>query len=85
MPTIEQKPDGQHAITPEEYIRQNFEPTDRLAVVVIDRKEGKVLQRVETAETIAGPKLINPGFATRTPRARTSILRGIGGPESRSF
>jgi hypothetical protein len=56
MPTIEQKPIGQHAMTPEEYLRQNFEPSDRLAVVVIDRKEGKVLQRVETAEAIATPK-----------------------------
>ena len=56
MPTLEQKPHGQHAIAPEDYIRQNFESTDRLAVVVIDRKEGKVLQRVETAETIASPK-----------------------------
>ena len=56
MPTLEQKPNGQHAMTPEEYIRQNFEPTDRLAVVVINRKEGKVLQRVETAEGIASPK-----------------------------
>jgi hypothetical protein len=56
MPTIEEKPTGQHVITPEEYIRQNFEPTDRLAVVVINRKEGKVLQRVETAEAIASPK-----------------------------
>ncbi|HEY6271362.1 MAG TPA: DNA-primase RepB domain-containing protein [Terriglobales bacterium] len=56
MPTLEEKPDGQHALTPEEYIRENFESADRLAVVVINRKEGKVLQRVETAETIASPK-----------------------------
>ena len=56
MPVIEQKPIGQHAMTPEEYLRQNFEPADRLAVVVIHRKEGKVLQRVETAEAIASPK-----------------------------
>jgi len=56
MPVIEQKPIGQHAMTPEEYLRQNFEPTDRLAVVVINRREGKVLQRVETAEAIARPK-----------------------------
>jgi hypothetical protein len=56
VPSLEQKPDGQHAITPEEYIRQNFEPTDRLAVVAIDRKEGKVLQRVATAEAVASPK-----------------------------
>jgi hypothetical protein len=56
MPILEQKPQGQHAITPEAYIRENFEPTDRLAVVLINRKEGKVLQRVETAETIASAK-----------------------------
>ena len=56
MATLEQRPDGQHVITPEEYIRQNFEPDDRLAVVVINRREGKVLQRVETAGAIASPK-----------------------------
>ncbi|HEY6293234.1 MAG TPA: DNA-primase RepB domain-containing protein [Terriglobia bacterium] len=56
MATLEQGPDGQYVITPEEYIRQNFELDDRLAVVVINRREGKVLQRVETAEAIASPK-----------------------------
>jgi len=52
MPTLENK--QQQDLTPEEYLRRNFEPSDRLAVVIINRKEGKVLQRVETAEVIAG-------------------------------
>ena len=56
MPTLEQKPNLGHAMTPAEYIRQKFEPGDRLAVVVINRQEGKVLQRVETAEVIASEK-----------------------------
>ncbi|MGH9440562.1 MAG: DNA-primase RepB domain-containing protein, partial [Terriglobia bacterium] len=53
MPTLEQKPEGDHALSPEEYIRQNFKPADRLAVVIINRKEGTVTQRVESIETIA--------------------------------
>src|SRR6266542_5031638 len=56
MPTLEQNPQGDHTLTPEEYIRQNFEPSDRLAVVVINREEGNVVQRVDTAQTIATPK-----------------------------
>ena len=55
MPTLEQKPGGDPVITPEDYIRRNFEPEDRLAVVIIHRAEGKVMQRVETAEAIAAP------------------------------
>jgi RepB DNA-primase from phage plasmid len=56
MPTLEQTPQGEHTLTPEEYIRQNFEPSDRLAVVVINREERNVVQRVDTAQTIAAPK-----------------------------
>jgi hypothetical protein len=37
------------------YIRDNFKPEDRLAVVVINRKSGAVVQRVARAEKIAAP------------------------------
>ena len=37
------------------YIRDNFEPADRLAVVVLDKRTGSVTQRIATAERIAAP------------------------------
>src|SRR5579863_1582162 len=54
MPALDNK--QQQDLTPEEYIRRNFEASDRLAVVIINRQESKVQQRVETAEVIAGEK-----------------------------
>jgi hypothetical protein len=56
MPTLEQTPQRDHTLTTEEYIRQNFEPSDRLAVVIINRDERNVVQRVDMAQTIATPK-----------------------------
>jgi len=41
--------------TAPKYIRENFEPTDRLAVVLLNKRTGAVIQRVATAETIAAP------------------------------
>jgi hypothetical protein len=35
------------------YIRDNFEPSDRLAVVLIHKGSGAVLQRFSTAERLA--------------------------------
>jgi len=37
------------------YIRANFEPQDRLAVVLIDKRTGAVLQRLSSARTIGEP------------------------------
>jgi hypothetical protein len=37
------------------YIRQNFEPTDRLAIVLINRAKSSGIQRLATARTIADP------------------------------
>src|SRR5216684_8265004 len=38
-----------------DYIRSNFDPADRLAVVLIDRRADSVIQRIAAAEKIAGP------------------------------
>lgn len=38
------------------YIRGNFEPNDRLAVVLINKGTGSVIQRISTAEKIAAPQ-----------------------------
>jgi hypothetical protein len=35
------------------YIRENFEPADRLALVLVSRKHGGVVQRIASAERIA--------------------------------
>ena len=37
------------------YIRDNFEPADRLAVVLLNKRTGSVMQRVASAEKIASP------------------------------
>jgi hypothetical protein len=38
---------------PGPYLRDNFEPTDRLAVVLVNRQSNSVIQRLATAEKIA--------------------------------
>ena len=43
-------------ITASEYIRANFDPSDRLAVLVRNRKRGETLQRITTAVKIAAPQ-----------------------------
>jgi hypothetical protein len=37
------------------YIRDNFEPSDRLAVVLLNKRTGAVTQRIASAERIAAP------------------------------
>ena len=38
------------------FIRDNFDPEDRLAVVLIDRRSGGVTQRIASARQIASPE-----------------------------
>lgn len=40
---------------PVTYIRENFEPADRLAVVVLNKRTNSVIQRIATAETMTEP------------------------------
>ena len=40
----------------DKYIRDNFEPDDRLAVVLINRRSGSVTQRIAPARQIASPE-----------------------------
>jgi RepB DNA-primase N-terminal domain len=53
MPALEQNPERENALTTEEYIRRNFEPNDRIAVLVLNRDTGRKVQRVTTAEKLA--------------------------------
>ncbi len=46
------KPDS---LSASEYILQNFEPTDRIAVLVRDRRAGETIQRITTAKNAASP------------------------------
>ena len=39
-----------------QYIRDNFEPNDRLAVVLLDKRNGTVIQRLPSAEQIASDR-----------------------------
>ncbi|MHB8502378.1 MAG: DNA-primase RepB domain-containing protein [Candidatus Acidiferrales bacterium] len=49
---MESKPDS---LSASEYILQNFEPTDRIAVLVRDRRAGETIQRITTARNAASP------------------------------
>src|SRR5712692_2036363 len=40
---------------PGPYLRASFEPTDRLAVVLVNKRPDSVIQRIATAEKIASP------------------------------
>jgi len=56
MPALEQNPTQDRGLTPEEYIKANYEPSDRLAVLLHHRGDGDTVQRVNTAEAIASEK-----------------------------
>jgi RepB DNA-primase from phage plasmid len=43
------------SLSASEYILQNFEPADRIAVLVRDRRAGKTIQRITTAKNAASP------------------------------
>lgn len=53
MPQLEQNPADPYALTAEQYIKANYEPTDRLALVVLNRQRAETIQRIATAEAIA--------------------------------
>ncbi len=54
------------------YVRSSFDPTDRLAVVLANKRSGSVIQRIATAEKIAAPtfqawlrhQMLNPSKST---------------------
>lgn len=50
--SLESKPDS---LSASEYILQNFEPTDRIALLVRDRRAGETIQRITTARNAASP------------------------------
>jgi hypothetical protein len=50
--SLESKPDS---LSASEYLLQNFEPTDRIAVLVRDRRAGETIQRITTAKNAASP------------------------------
>jgi hypothetical protein len=46
--------DGKKQPSGAEYIRANFQPTDRIAVLVLNRKRGETVQRISTIDKITG-------------------------------
>ncbi len=44
------------SLSASEYILQNFEPSDRIAVLVRDRRAGETIQRITTAKNAASPE-----------------------------
>ena len=44
-----------NSLSASEYILQNFEPTDRIALLVRDRRAGETIQRITTARNAASP------------------------------
>jgi hypothetical protein len=53
VPTLEHNPTAKQELTPEQYIRENFEPSDRIAVLVLNRESGRRVQRVVAANALA--------------------------------
>jgi RepB DNA-primase from phage plasmid len=49
------EPDNEKQLTPAEYIRANFLPSDRVAVLVRNRKRGETIQRISTVDKITAP------------------------------
>src|SRR5439155_8995662 len=47
---------AKRTITSREYIKDNFEPSDRLAIVITRRQKDEIVQRLATAEQLAGPR-----------------------------
>jgi len=47
---------AKRTVTSWEYIKDNFEPSDRLAVVIKRRQQDEIVQRLATAEQLAGPR-----------------------------
>src|SRR5215470_10902009 len=45
-----------HPRSASEYILDNFKPTDRIAVLVLNRQQGETTQRITTAEKAASPE-----------------------------
>lgn len=56
MPALAQNPSEGRRLTPEEYLKANYEPGDHLAVLIHHRAKGDTVQRLNTAEAIASSK-----------------------------
>jgi hypothetical protein len=46
---------GDKSLDAARYIRENFDPGDRLAVIVLNKRTDNVIQRITSAEKIAAP------------------------------
>jgi len=46
----------EHPINASDYIKDNFEPRDRIALLILNRETGESLQRITTAEKASSPE-----------------------------
>ena len=46
----------QDSITASDYIKENFDPRDRIALLILNRQTGESVQRITTAEKASGPE-----------------------------
>ena len=60
--------------TASEYIDDNFKPSDRIAVLVLNRPLGETTQRITAAQKVASGEYLGPGSATRTQTGLTTML-----------
>jgi hypothetical protein len=50
-----EEPQG-NCLSAREYLGENFEPSDRIAVLVLDRRTGRVTQRIISAQKAGSPE-----------------------------
>ena len=77
MPALAQNPSEGRRLTPEEYIKANYEPQDHLAVLIHHRAKGDTIQRVNTAEAHSLPPNGRAGSATSMRMATMCIFPRI--------
>ena len=44
------------SVTASDYIKENFDPSDRIALLILNRETGESVQRITTAEKASGPE-----------------------------
>lgn len=71
-------------VMPSEYIRDNFQPADRVAVLVRNPKCGQTMQRISTAETIAAAQF-QDWMRYKNERDGSDIYVGMNALKSNAF
>src|SRR5271169_1515547 len=73
-----------HSLGAVEYLERNYEPSDRLAIVVRNRLTGETTQRLASAEKIASPHFQAWLRHKNARGADIYISQNVFGPEART-